>query len=141
MPFSKDLHLKDINPEWSEKRSGYRKLDEVPIRFVPVVSSYDAEPDNSNSFSLSLNPSSTPEVKIKQEWRSGDREGVQEGWSGAAGHQEALLWERRSIPQVEDPTGSRHQESSLRVFQSKTGYGRSHALWRPFEVMEIVAQE
>ena len=64
MPFTKNLNLKDINPEWSEKRSGYRKLDEVPIRFVPVVSSYDAEPDNSNSFSLSLNLSSTPEVKI-----------------------------------------------------------------------------
>ena len=64
MPFTKNLNLKDINPEWSEKRSGYRKLDEVPIRFVPVVSSYDAEPDNSYSFSLSLNLSSTPEVKI-----------------------------------------------------------------------------
>ena len=50
MPFTKNLNLKDINPEWSEKRSGYRKLDEVPIRFVHVVSSYDAEPENSNSF-------------------------------------------------------------------------------------------
>ena len=36
----------------------------MPIRFVPVVSLYDAEPDNSNYFSLSLNLSSTPEVKI-----------------------------------------------------------------------------
>ena len=64
IPFAKNLDLKDINPEWAEKRSGFRKLAEVPIRFVPVISSYDAEPDNSNSFSLSVNLSSTPEIKI-----------------------------------------------------------------------------
>ena len=64
MLFEKNLLLKDINPDWAEKRSGYRKIAEVPIRFVPVVSSYDAEPTNSNSFSMSLNLSSTPEVKI-----------------------------------------------------------------------------
>ena len=54
MPFAENLLLKYINPEWTEKRSGYRKIAEVPIRFVPVVTSYDADPDNSNSFSLSL---------------------------------------------------------------------------------------
>ena len=64
MPFEKNLSLKDVNPDWAEKHSGYRKIAEVPIRFVPIVSSYDDEPTNSNSFSLSLNLSSTPEVKI-----------------------------------------------------------------------------
>ena len=40
------------------------KISEVPIRFVPVVSSYDAETKNSYSFSMFPNLSSTPEVKI-----------------------------------------------------------------------------
>ena len=48
----------------AEKMSGYRQMAEVPICFVPVASLYDAESDNSNSFSLSLNLSSNPEVKI-----------------------------------------------------------------------------
>ena len=64
MSFKKNISLKDINPDWSEKRSRYRKIAEVSIRFIPVVSSHDDEPSNSNSFSLSLNLSSTPEVKI-----------------------------------------------------------------------------
>ena len=38
-------------------------MTEVPVRFVSVATSYDAEPDSSNSFSLSLNLSSTLEVK------------------------------------------------------------------------------
>ena len=64
MPFSKNMSLKDIKHDWAEKLSGFRKMTEVPIRVVPVATSYDAEPDSSNSFSLSLNLSSTPEVKI-----------------------------------------------------------------------------
>ena len=74
MPFAKNPNLKDINPEWTEKRSRFRKLSEVPTRFVHVVSSYDAEPDKSNSFLLSLNLSSTPEVKItKRVNKSGEK--------------------------------------------------------------------
>ena len=64
MSFEKNLSLKDINPEWAEKCSGYRNITEVPIRIVHVVSSYDTEPTNSNSFSMSLNLFSTPEVKM-----------------------------------------------------------------------------
>lgn len=64
MPFAKNLNLKDVNPEWAERHFGFKKLAEVPIRFVPVASPYDAIPDNSNSCSLSLNLSSTLEVKI-----------------------------------------------------------------------------
>ena len=56
--------MKDIIPEWAEKRSRYRKIAEVSICFVLVITSYDADPDNSNSFSLSLKHSFTPEVKI-----------------------------------------------------------------------------
>ena len=51
MPFAKNLNLQDINPEWAEKRSGFRKIAEVTIRFVPVLVLYDAKPANSNSFS------------------------------------------------------------------------------------------
>ena len=36
----------------------------MPISFDPIATSYDTENDNYNSFSLSLNLSSTPEVKI-----------------------------------------------------------------------------
>ena len=64
MPFARNLLLKDINPEWAEKKFEFRKIAEVPIRFVPVVNSYDTNPDNSKSFSLSLNISSTSEVKL-----------------------------------------------------------------------------
>ena len=48
MPFTKNLELKDINPEWAEKYSGYRKTTEVPICVVLVVTSYEAAPDNYN---------------------------------------------------------------------------------------------
>ena len=44
--------------------SGFRKMIKVPIHVVPVATLYDTEPDSSNSFSLSLDLSSTPEVKI-----------------------------------------------------------------------------
>ena len=64
MPFSKNISFKDIKYYWAERMYGFRKMAEVPTRFVPVATSYDAKPDNSNSFSLSLNPSSTPEIKI-----------------------------------------------------------------------------
>ena len=77
MLFAKNIILDDINPEWAEKRSGFRKLDEVPICFVPVVSSYDAEPDNSNLFSLSLNLSSTPEVKITKSVKKSGEEVIE----------------------------------------------------------------
>ena len=36
----------------------------MPIIFVPVATSYDAKSENSDSFSLSLNLFSTPEVII-----------------------------------------------------------------------------
>ena len=73
MPFENNLLLKDINPDWSEKRSRYKKIVEVLIRFVPIVSSYDDEPSISNSFSLSLNLSSTTEVEItKSVFKSGE---------------------------------------------------------------------
>ena len=74
MLFAKNLLLKDINPKWVEKRSGYRNIAEVPIRFVPVITSYDADHDNSNSFSLSLNISSTPEVRITKSVNKGGKE-------------------------------------------------------------------
>ena len=64
MPFTKNLSIKEIKHDWDKKMSGFRKMAEVPIRFVPVATLYDAGPDNSHSFSLSLNISSTPEVKI-----------------------------------------------------------------------------
>ena len=64
MSFEKNLLLKDINSGWAEKRPGYRKITEVSILFVHVVSSYEAEPTDSNSFSMSLDLSSIPEVKI-----------------------------------------------------------------------------
>ena len=56
--------LKYINPEWAEKCSGYRKITKVPIRSVSVVTSCEAETDDSISISMSPNLSSTPEVKI-----------------------------------------------------------------------------
>ena len=63
-----------MSSESTKKRSRYRKIVEVPIHFVSVVTLYDAEPDNSNSFSMSLNFSSTPEVKIaKRVKNSGER--------------------------------------------------------------------
>ena len=64
MPFSKNMSLNEIKHDWAEKMSGFRKMAEVPICFVPVATLYEPEPDSSNSFSLSLNLSSTPEVKI-----------------------------------------------------------------------------
>ena len=64
MPFAKNLVIKETKPEWAEKTSGFRKIAEVLINFVPVVSLYDADHDNSNSFSLSLDICSTLEVKI-----------------------------------------------------------------------------
>ena len=64
MSFENNLLLTDINSGWAEKRPGYRKITEVSIFFVHVVSSYEAEPTDSNSFSISLNLSSIPEVKI-----------------------------------------------------------------------------
>ena len=74
MVFENSMSLKYLNPEWAEKRSSYRKIAEVPILFVPVVSSYDAEPTHSNSFSISLNLSSTPEIKItKSVNKSGEK--------------------------------------------------------------------
>ena len=64
IPFTKNFSLKGINPDWADKHYGYGKISEVPILFVPVVTSYNADPDNSNYFSLSLDLSSTPEVRI-----------------------------------------------------------------------------
>ena len=64
MSFENNLLLKDNDSVWAEKRPGYRKIIEVSILFVYVVSSYEAEPTDSNSFSISLNLSSIPEVKI-----------------------------------------------------------------------------
>ena len=69
MPSEKNLSLKDINSALAENRSGHRKITEVSICFVPVVSSYDDELTNSNSFFMSLNLSSTPEVKITKNIR------------------------------------------------------------------------
>ena len=64
MPFANNLTLKGINPEWAERRSSYRNIAEVPIRVVPIATLYDADPDNLNFFSLSLNRSSTLGVKL-----------------------------------------------------------------------------
>ena len=52
MPFSKNMSIKNIKHDWAEKISGYRKMTEVPIRFVPVATLYDAEPDSSLFFSV-----------------------------------------------------------------------------------------
>ena len=64
MPCAKNMLIKEIKQDWADKMSGYRKMAEAPIRFVPVTTLYVTEPDDSNPFSLSLNLSSTPEVKI-----------------------------------------------------------------------------
>ena len=64
MSFENNLLLKDNDYGWAEKRPGYRKIIEVSILFVYVVSSYEAEPTDSNSFSMSLNLSPITEVKI-----------------------------------------------------------------------------
>ena len=64
MPFEYNLPLNDINPDWTEKRYGYRKMEEFSIRVVPIVSSYGDESTNSNSLSISINLSPTPEIKI-----------------------------------------------------------------------------
>ena len=66
MSFSKNMAIKDIKHDWAEKMSGFRTMAEVPNLFVPVVTSYDAEPDNSNSFFFSLDLSSTPKVTINK---------------------------------------------------------------------------
>ena len=63
-PFVKNLSLKEINPEWADRRVGFRKVDDEPIHFVPIATSYDTESENSNYFPLSLNLSSTQEIKI-----------------------------------------------------------------------------
>ena len=64
MPFVKNISLKEINPKWVERCVGFRKVSDVPIRFVPIATSYDAKSCNSDSFSLSLDLISTPEVNI-----------------------------------------------------------------------------
>ena len=64
MSLAKNLLRKDIKPGLAEKMSCFRKITEVLIRVVPVVTSYDTDPVNYNSFSLSLNLFSTPEVKV-----------------------------------------------------------------------------
>ena len=56
MPFTKNLSLKDNNPEWTEKRSGYRNVAELLISFVYVVTSCDTDTDNSNSYFLVPQP-------------------------------------------------------------------------------------
>ena len=56
------VQLSDCKPEWAE-RQGKRQVADVPVRFIPVVSPYDDEKSTAHSFSLSLNLSSTPEVK------------------------------------------------------------------------------
>ena len=74
MSFENNLLLKDNDSGWAEKRPGYRKIIEVSILFVYVVSSYEVEPTDSNSFSISLNLSSTPEIKItKSVNKSGEK--------------------------------------------------------------------
>ena len=64
MLFAKTMLIKEIKHDWAKKISGYKKMAEVHIRFVPVATLHNAESDNSNYFSLSLNLSSTPEVKL-----------------------------------------------------------------------------
>ena len=56
---------------------GSRKVVDIPIRFVPELTSYDDDPGSSNSFSLFLNLSETPEVKIAKS-RNNSEEGVTE---------------------------------------------------------------
>ena len=74
MTFAKNLVLENINPEWAEKSSGYKQIAEVLIRFVPIVTTYDAESGNSKSFSFSLNLSLTPELKtIKSMNENGEK--------------------------------------------------------------------
>ena len=64
MPFVEIVSLKDIKFEWVERRVDFRGVYDMPIRFVSVATLCDAESDNSNSFSLSRNLFSTPEVNI-----------------------------------------------------------------------------
>ena len=55
--------------DWTEKMSGFRKMAEVPVATL-----YDTEPDNSESFSLCLNISSTPEVTITKSVNKSEEE-------------------------------------------------------------------
>ena len=74
MLFQENLVLKGINPEWAERRVGFRKVAYVHICFVPVLTYYDDDPYSSNSFSLSPNLSATPKVKIaKSKNKSGGK--------------------------------------------------------------------
>ena len=66
MPFSNIMSIKDTKHDWAENMPGFRKMAEVRIRFVPVATLCDAEPDNSNYFSLSLNLSYTSEVSVNK---------------------------------------------------------------------------
>ena len=56
-------NLSDYKLEWAEKQ-GKRQVADVPVQFIHVSSPYDDE-STAHSFTLSLNPSGTPEVKIK----------------------------------------------------------------------------
>ena len=77
MLFTKNLALKDIGLGLAERRIGFRKVTDAHICVVPVSTSYDDNPDSSNSFSLSLNLSATPEVEIINS-RNKSREEVNE---------------------------------------------------------------
>ena len=52
VPFRKNLVLEELNPASVERRIGFRKVVDVPIRFIPVEASYDSKSDNSSSFFL-----------------------------------------------------------------------------------------
>ena len=74
------MPLKKIKHDWAEKISGFQTMAEVPIHVVPFATLYNAEPDISNSFSLSLNLSSTPEIKITKSVNKSGKELIEKDY-------------------------------------------------------------
>ena len=64
MLYQNNLTLKELDIDRTERRVGFRKITDMLTHFIHVATSYDAESDNSNYFSLSLNLSPTSEVKV-----------------------------------------------------------------------------
>ena len=57
------IKLPDCNPEWSEMQGDYQVTD-VPVWFIYISLPYNNE-SITHSFTLSLNLSETPEMKVE----------------------------------------------------------------------------
>ena len=79
-----DKQLKGCRPEWTEIISS-KMNGKQPIRFVPKVTEYDND-HPANSFSLSLNLNSIPDViqkkrNLKLGEEGSDREPAEKEWT------------------------------------------------------------